>query len=98
MVTEINVDIASSEDKRLGAYFVKHAELSSKKFPEKVLKYLWDDAFKMDKESIFDEKFKSLERVIETYEETETDKLRAVLRADVYQKMLSRMAEETSEN
>lgn len=98
MVTEINVDIASSEDKRLGAYFVKHAELSSKKFPEKVLKYLWDDAFKMDKESVFDEKFKSLERVIETYEESETDKLRAVLRADVYQKMLNRMAEETSEN
>lgn len=98
MVTEINIDMASSEDKRLGAYFVKHAELSSKKFPEKVLKYLWDDAFKMDKESVFDEKFKSLESVIETYEETETDKLRAVLRADVYQKMLSRIAEETSEN
>lgn len=96
MVAEMNIDMASSEDKRLGAYFVKHAELSSRKFPEKVLKYLWDDAFKMDKDAIFDEKFTSLEKVIETYENTETDKLRAVLRADVYQKMLNRMAEETS--
>ncbi len=96
MVAEMNIDMASSEDKRLGAYFVKHAELSSGKFPEKVLKYLWDDAFKMDKDAIFDEKFTSLEKVIETYEDTETDKLRAVLRADVYQKMLNRMAEETS--
>ncbi len=97
MVTEINVDMASSEDKRLGAYFVKHAELTSKKFPEKVLKYLWDDAFKMEKEAVFDEKFKSLESVIETYEIAETDKLRAVLRTDVYQKMISKMVE-ASEN
>ena len=58
MVVEIDSDLASSEDKRLGAYFVKLNELSVDKFPEKVLKYLWDDAFKMDKEAIFDERFK----------------------------------------
>lgn len=98
MVTELNVDMSSSEDKRLGAYFVKHAELTAEKFPEKVLKYLWDDAFKMDKEALFDEKFKSLESIIETYESAESDKLRAVLRLDVYQKMLSRMTEEVANN
>lgn len=91
MVVEINADMASSEDKRLGAYFVKQNELTSNRFPEKALKYLWDDAFKMDKESVFDEKFKSLESVIETYENTDEDRLKAVLRYDVYKKMLGDM-------
>ena len=97
MVVEANVGLPSSEDKRLGAYFVRFNELSVKKFPEKVLKYLWDDAFKMDKEAVFDEKFKSLETVIETYEQSESDKLQAVLRMEVYKKMLDTMMVEKSE-
>lgn len=94
MVVEIDSDLASSEDKRLGAYFVKLNELSVDKFPEKVLKYLWDDAFKMDKEAIFDERFKSLEMVIDEYEQSNEDKLRTVLRMDVYRKMLETMDKE----
>lgn len=94
MVMNISVDMASSEDKRLGAYFVKLNELSSNKFPEKVLKYLWDDAFKMEKDIIFDENFKSFEKVIETYEEATTDKLRSVLKPEVYQKMVKEMQNE----
>ena len=94
MVMDINIDMASSEDKRLGAYFVKLNELSSNKFPEKVLKYLWDDAFKMEKDSVFDERFKSLEKVIETYEEATTDKLSSVLKPEVYQKMIKEMQNE----
>ena len=39
MVLEINVDMASSEDKRLGTYFAKKKELEVNRFPEKVLKY-----------------------------------------------------------
>lgn len=91
MVIEINADMASSDDKRLGAYFVKQNELTVSRFPEKALKYLWDDAFKMDKESVFDEKFKSLEAIIETYEHTDEDRLKAVLRYDVYKKMIDSM-------
>lgn len=91
MVMEISADMASSEDKRLGAYFVKQNELSAKRFPEKALKYLWDDAFKMDKESVFDDKFKSLEDVIETYEHSKEDRLKSVLRLDVYRKMLDKV-------
>lgn len=97
MVVDASVDMASSEDKRLGAYFVKLNELAANKFPEKVLKYLWDDAFKMDKEAVFDEKFRSLEMVIETYEQSESDKLQAVLRMDVYKKMLETMTENKTE-
>lgn len=91
MVLEINVDKASSEDKRLGTYFAKKKELEVNRFPEKVLKYLWDDAFKMDKTAIFNENCKSLEEVVATYETTTNDKLAAVLRLSVYEKMLSKM-------
>lgn len=97
MVVDASVDLAGSEDKRLGAYFVRLNELCVKKFPEKVLKYLWDDAFKMDKGAVFDEKFKSLEMVIETYEQSESDKLQAVLRMEVYKKMLDTMMAKKSE-
>lgn len=98
MVIEINVDMASSEDKRLGAYFVKKKELEASRFPEKVLKYLWDDAFKMDKTAIFNDSCKTLEDVVITYETTTSDKLAAVLRLSVYEKMLSKMQKSTVEN
>lgn len=98
MVIDINVDMASSEDKRLGTYFVKKKELEVNRFPEKVLKYLWDDAFKMDKTAIFNENCKSLEEVVVTYETATTDKLAAVLRLSVYEKMLSKMQQNNTEN
>ena len=90
-IIEINRNISSSEDKRLGVYFVKKNELEAHIFAEKVLKYLWDDAFKMDKEAVFDPKFGSLEEVIAVYEESPADKLQSVLRADLYDKMLKEM-------
>lgn len=90
-IVEISRDISSSEDKRLGTYFVKKSELDAKVFPEKVLKYLWDDAFKMDKEVVFDPKFDSLEDVIETYEDSADDKLKSVLQEGIYNKMLKSM-------
>lgn len=93
IIIDINQDISGSEDKRLGAYFVKTNELSQKVFAEKVLKYLWDDALKMDKEAVFDSKFKSLESVIETYEATDKDCLEEVLRNDLYAKMIKNMKE-----
>lgn len=39
-----------------------------RKFPEKVIKYLWDDAFKFNQESLFDtDNMDSLEKVIQTF-------------------------------
>ena len=83
--------ITSAEDKRLGAYFVRESELSKERFPEKVLKYLWDDAFRMNRTAVFSDNMKSLDLVIETYAQTPEDKLRAVLRLDMYQKMMEQM-------
>ena len=102
--------MTSSEDKRLGAYFVhyhdllfndKMGDLSSgeydslrkkesagtidkqeedrlreirdamkqnRKFPEKVIKYLWDDAFKFNREVVFETtEYQSLEQVIRVF-------------------------------
>lgn len=104
------VRMASAEDKRLGAYFVRPHELrydprmgtlsdgtydalrrqerdgtlsaagaqqlseiraamrQNRKFPEKVLKYLWDDAFKFNRELVFDTvTYQSLEQVIHKF-------------------------------
>lgn len=100
LIIENSAEIASSADKRLGAYFVKAKELRADLFSEKVLKYLWDDAFKFDHDIIFRDDINSLETIISTYEHAEPDKLKAVLRLDVYQKMLQsrlKMAEEENE-
>lgn len=98
MVIDSNVDMASSEDKRLGTYFAKKKELEVNRFAEKVLKYLWDDAFKMDRTAVFNENCKSLEEVVVTYETAASDKLAAVLQLSVYEKMLSKMQQGSTEN
>ena len=103
--------MTSSEDKRLGAYFVhlrdlkkepsfgdsladgryddlrkkettgtltnaEQAQLAEireaikqyRKFPEKVIKYLWDDAFKFNREIVFEStEYQSLEQVIRVF-------------------------------
>lgn len=105
-----NVRMSASEDKRLGAYFVRLRDLQkdrrmgnlssgeyddlrkkessgnisendknrleeireamkqNRRFPEKVIKYLWDDAFKFNREVIFETtEYKSLESVIRAF-------------------------------
>ena len=40
----------------------------NRKFPEKVIKYLWDDAFKFNREVIFEvTEYQSLEQVIHAF-------------------------------
>ena len=80
-------NVTSSEDKRLGAYFVSaddlvyvktqdgvsekqiiDAEHKNARFAEKVIKYLWDDAFKFSHPDTFDtRRYKSLEMVIDAF-------------------------------
>lgn len=105
-----NARMTSSEDKRLGAYFVNLQDLifddkmgvlsegeydglrekekknelneqekvriaeirkamrQNRKFPEKVIKYLWDDAFKFNREIVFNiTEYRSLEKVIRKF-------------------------------
>lgn len=56
---------SSMEDKRLGCWFIKNDEgkIDSEKFANKVLKYLWDDAFKFNRSEIFIDEVKNFEEL-----------------------------------
>jgi len=68
--------LSSMEDKRLGGWFVvpkkpdeegdSKAAITKEAFAEKVLKYLWDDAFKFDRPAHFG-KVLTLEKLIENF-------------------------------
>ncbi|MDO4362885.1 MAG: AAA family ATPase [Clostridia bacterium] len=59
----------SSEDNRLGSYFASKKELNnSQLFAEKVLMYLWNDAFKYDRDKVFKNEYKTLEQLIDGFE------------------------------
>lgn len=95
-VVDSGVGMGSLEDKRLGAFFATERELKADRFPEKVLKYLWDDAFRMDHSYVFSDKMKSLDAVINTFSQTKGDSLGVILRAEVYSKMLAKMKMDSS--
>ena len=74
-ILNVNKDTLSSEDKRLGAYFVRSDELDMPinlddglPFAEKVIKYLWDDVFKFNKAVLFKDNLNSLDKVLEFFE------------------------------
>lgn len=84
LILSKNTGMVSSEDKRLGAYFVTEDDLrlyteqdglspqeateKNRSFPEKVLKYLWDDAFKFTRDEVFRSEYDSLDRLIAAFE------------------------------
>lgn len=68
LIIEKNNLTLSSEDKRMGKYFVQIEDLKDEnRFAEKVLKYLWDDVFKFSREEIFNVDQLSLEFVINKF-------------------------------
>lgn len=116
IILEKNVRMTSSEDKRLGVYFVHMRDLiydenadndnldelarakakrNNSRFPEKVLKYLWDDAFKFSREDIFEvSQFNSLEAVVRKFaSEKKNDRFR-VFKETVYDAIVSPNADE----
>lgn len=63
---EEDKSITETEKERLDA--IRNAMKQNRKFPEKVIKYLWDDAFKFNREVVFEtSRFQSLEQVIRTF-------------------------------
>lgn len=58
--------ISDAEKDRLAE--IRVAMKQNRKFPEKVIKYLWDDAFKFNREIVFEtSRYQSLEQVIRTF-------------------------------
>lgn len=106
LILESNSRMSSSEDKRLGAYFVKENDLTydakendenatndervsaarqNSKFPEKILKYLWDDAFKFSREIIFNiEQYSSLEDIIKHFKKQNGNQRFKVFKEDLF--------------
>ncbi|GHP51930.1 hypothetical protein JP0044_00480 [Helicobacter pylori] len=68
-IAQNNEGLSSMEDKRFSVYFVNIDDLKSKEnFAHKVIKYLWDDVFKFDRNIIFDTtKFNTLEAVVKNF-------------------------------
>jgi len=57
-----------SEEKKQRLAIIREAVMHNRMFPEKVIKYLWDDAFKFNPEALFDtDNMESLEQVIRTF-------------------------------
>lgn len=70
MVIELGDGNIGSEDTRLGAYFVHEDELDSAKlFAEKVLMYLWNDAFKYSHDQVFKPEYRTLDELIKGFSE-----------------------------
>lgn len=81
VILESSGGLTSSEDKRIGAYFISERDISthsleeaSGRFSEKVIKYLWDDAFRFDRSRIFrDADSSSLEDVVKRFKSATKD-------------------------
>ena len=57
-----------TDDEKIRLEQIRDAIIQNRVFPEKVIKYLWDDAFKFNPEALFDtETMESLEQVIRTF-------------------------------
>lgn len=103
----VNSGFGSTDDKSLGVYFATDNDLdNAKRFAEKVLKYLWDDAFKLGRQELFNDCSQGLSAVIEAYEDaakakiekqSAEDPLKKVLVPEVYNEMQKKMAEMVAE-
>ena len=72
-------NFTSLEDKRLGGWFVETEQrgdiriVPKEIFEDKVLKYLWDDAFKLNRDIFKNHQEKTLETVINDFEVSHLD-------------------------
>lgn len=89
IILQVDQELGGSSDKRLGAYFVSIKSLNQDQFPEKVLKYLWDDALKMEQNKLFKTSLAALDDVITSYEANKGDPVKDVVNETVYSEMLS---------
>lgn len=101
IILDKNVRMTSSEDKRLGTHFVHVTDLkfmegdspkanrNNRRFPEKVLKYLWDDAFKFSREDIFEiGKYNSLEAVIRQFMVSKKDNRFTIFKENIINSLI----------
>lgn len=85
---------SSMEDKRLGCWFVKSTDnlISKDDFKNKVLKYLWDDAFKFSRD-VFTQGIKNLEDLQNTF-----DLIGLNIMPEVYAKIVSNKKQSSADS
>lgn len=107
-ILQKSAGMTSSEDKRLGAYFVseeslayrpensnseiekKRAHRHNRQFAEKVIKYLWDDAFKYSRGDIFEiSNYASLEEIVRQFMEKTGDDRLLVFKEEIRSLMIN---------
>jgi len=111
IILEKNVHMTSSEDKRLGVFFVSESDLeyndaendpnapeeektkashANSSFPEKVLKYLWDDAFKFSRDAVFETSlYNSLEDIIRKFKTSRGNERFTIFKEEILNAFLS---------
>lgn len=85
---ELLNDITPPQKQRLTE--IREALIHNRHFPEKVIKYLWDDAFKFNPEALFNtDNMDSLEKVIRTFVYSKGENRFSVFRQSVREKLYS---------
>ena len=93
-VTAINEEISnrnegmiSVEDKRIGPWFLRRNEIEDKNlFTQKVIKYLWDDAFKMSRAEVF-KKVKNLDEIVDKI--NKGSNIEDIFNQEIFEKVLN---------
>lgn len=110
-ILKVNSHLTSSEDKRLGVFFVSEKDLKynskehdntipvserlnaaqeNSRFPEKVLKYLWDDAFKFSRDSVFKTNvYLSLNDIISKFKNSKGNERFSIFNEEVFDAFFS---------
>lgn len=100
-------DLMIPEDKQIGPFFIKENELQdNNKFAYKVLMYLWDDVFKMERERIFDVNIRTFSQVINKFNSKDhnmpmkvfNEEIRRILKDSTYIKEYLEKVDSTSDN
>ncbi len=68
----------------------KRAATDNSRFPEKVLKYLWDDAFKFSRSSIFIDQYRSLEEIVKKFNTSRGQERFAIFKPEIFVQANSR--------
>lgn len=80
----------NADNDQLGELERAKARRNNSRFPEKVLKYLWDDAFKFSREDVFDVgQYNSLEAVIRKFVQERGNARFSVFKDTVYDGLMS---------
>lgn len=121
-ITTSGATTLSSEDKRLGSYFVTEDVLEyftmetdknkigerynielediekmarvikdlNSRFGDKVIKYLWDDAFKFSRDDLFESNYKSLEKILDDFNNFNADRRFDIFNQDIKDNLFSK--------